>query len=114
MAPSPEISLSLSSLNRQEPTTERQIQIPNTGLPERAAASPVFYCKNEPCFTAVRTIKGRTDWRLCRETPFQGAGSSQVRPTRVETLHAALCEYINDLTYAAGYDPVQPARPSPY
>ena len=37
---------------------------------------------------------------------FQGAGSSQVRPTQVDTLRQALTAYLGDMDYAQGYDPV--------
>lgn len=40
---------------------------------------------------------------------FQGAGSSQVNPTRTTTLYEALRDKGVDVTYAAGYDPVSGA-----
>ena len=42
---------------------------------------------------------------FAKKPRFQGAGSSQVRPTQVDTLYDALSEGIDRLTYTEGYDP---------
>ena len=100
------ITLSLSSLNRQKPATPADADAQHA-LARKAAAHSCVLLQNKD---HVLPLSAQTRVALIgafAETPrFQGAGSSQVRPTRVETLHAALGEYINDLTYAAGYDPV--------
>jgi beta-glucosidase len=42
---------------------------------------------------------------------FQGAGSSQVHPTQVDTLRQALTDYLGEIEYAQGYDPAA-SRPN--
>ena len=100
------ITLSLSSLNRQIPATPTDSDAQHA-LARKAAAHSCVLLKNTD---RVLPLSAQTRVALIgafAETPrFQGAGSSQVRPTRVETLRAALGEYVNDLTYAPGYDPV--------
>ena len=41
---------------------------------------------------------------FAKKPRFQGAGSSQVRPTQVDTLFDALSEHIDSLVYAEGFD----------
>ena len=100
------ITLSLSSANRQKPATPADPDAQHA-LARKAAARSCVLLKNTD---RVLPLSAQTRVALIgafAERPrFQGAGSSQVRPTRVETLHAALSECISDLAYAPGYDPV--------
>lgn len=74
-------------------------------LARRAAAECMVLLKNEedilplPAEASVAVIG-----RLAREPRFQGAGSSQVVPTRVDNAWVALQEHFNNLSYAPGYE----------
>ena len=100
------IALSLSSLNRQKPATPADSDAQHA-LARKAAAHSCVLLKNT---NRVLPLSPRARVALIgafAESPrFQGAGSSQVRPTRVETLRMALGEYVTDMSYAPGYDPV--------
>ena len=105
------IALSLSSLNRQKPALPTD---PNNQhrLARKAAAQSCVLLKNE--FTLL-PLSERSKVVLIgafAERPrFQGAGSSQVHPTQVDTLRQALTDYLGDIEYAQGYDPVA-SRPN--
>jgi beta-glucosidase len=105
------IALSLSSLNRQKPalTTDPDNQ---HRLAREAAAKSCVLLKNE---RKLLPLSERSKVALIgafAERPrFQGAGSSRVHPTRVDTLRKALTDYLGDIEYAQGYDPVA-SRPN--
>ncbi len=100
------IALCLSSLNRQKPAIASDLDEQHQ-LARKAAAQSCVLLKNEG---NVLPLSERSKIALIgafAEKPrFQGAGSSQVRPTKVDTLRQALSAYLGDVEYAPGYDPV--------
>lgn len=105
------IALSLSSLNRQKSalTTDPDNQ---HRLARKAAAKSCVLLKNELKLLPLSEHSKVALIGAFAERPrFQGAGSSQVHPTRVDTLRQALTDYLGDIEYAQGYDPVA-SRPN--
>jgi beta-glucosidase len=105
------IALSLSSLNRQKPALPTD---PNNQhrLARKAAAQSCVLLKNEFKLLPLSERSKVVLIGAFAERPrFQGAGSSQVHPTQVDTLRQALTDYLGDIEYAQGYDPVA-SRPT--
>ena len=100
------ITLSLSSLNRQKPAAPADPDAHHALARKAAARSCVLLQNTDQVLPLSARSRVALIGAFAKKPRFQGAGSSQVRPTRVETLHAALCEHVTDLTYATGYDPV--------
>ena len=100
------IALSLSSLNRQKPATPADPDEQHR-LARKAAAQSCVLLKNENQLLPLSERSKIVLIGAFAEKPrFQGAGSSQVRPTQVDTLRQALTDYLGDIDYAQGYDPV--------
>lgn len=104
------LCLSLSSLNRQKPATPAD---PNQqhALARKAAAQSCVLLKNTNSLLPLTPqTKVALIGAFAEKPRFQGAGSSQVRPTQVDTLRASLDEYVGEylgeIDYAMGYDPV--------
>ena len=103
------IALSLSSQQRQKPSGDLDLDGQHD-LARTAAAQSCVLLKNDGNLLPIVTSASVALIGAFGQKPrFQGAGSSQVRPTRIETLFDALSAEVANLTYAAGYDPVQSA-----
>jgi beta-glucosidase len=99
------IALSLSSEQRQKPSGNLDLDGQHD-LARTAAAQSCVLLKNEGELLPITTSASvALIGAFAKKPRFQGAGSSQVRPTRIETLFDALSTEIVNLTYAAGYDP---------
>ncbi len=100
------VALSLSAQDRQTPSITADADVQHQ-LARDTAAQCCVLLKNA---AQVLPLAGHTSIALIgafAEKPrFQGAGSSQVRPTRIDTLREALSEFTETVSYAPGYDPV--------
>ncbi|NCF33815.1 MAG: glycosyl hydrolase, partial [Proteobacteria bacterium] len=101
--------LSLSSLNRQKPAAPANLDEQHALARRAAAQSSVLLKNNDALLPLSERASVALIGAFAQKPRFQGAGSSQVRPTQVETLHEALGEYLSDIIYAPGYDPVSSA-----
>ncbi|MEL0047592.1 MAG: glycoside hydrolase family 3 C-terminal domain-containing protein [Gammaproteobacteria bacterium] len=103
------IALSLSSEQRQKPPGDLDLDGQHD-LARTGAAQSCVLLKNEDGLLPITTSASvALIGAFGRKPRFQGSGSSQVRPTRIETLFDALSAEVANLTYAAGYDPVHSA-----
>ena len=104
------VALSLSAKDRQTPSIAADLNVQHE-LARTTAAQCCVLLKNDDALLPLRTQQSIALIGAFAEKPrFQGAGSSQVRPTQIDTLAAALAEYTELITYAAGYDPVYSDR----
>ena len=100
------IALSLSSFNRQRPATPADPDDQHR-LARKAAAQSCVLLKNEKQLLPLSNRSKIVLIGAFADKPrFQGAGSSQVRPTQVDTLRQALTAYLGNMDYAQGYEPV--------
>ena len=75
-------------------------------LARKAAVESCVLLKNETNLLPINNSESvALIGAFAKKPRFQGAGSSQVRPTQVDTLYDALSEGIDKLTYTEGYDP---------
>lgn len=75
-------------------------------LARRAAAEGAVLLKNDAALLPIKPDQTiALIGRFAKYPRYQGGGSSQVHPTRVETLHAELIKWVGDerVTYADGY-----------
>ncbi|MED6342091.1 MAG: glycoside hydrolase family 3 C-terminal domain-containing protein [Pseudomonadota bacterium] len=99
------VALSLSAKDRQAPSIAADLDAQHA-LARDAAAQCCVLLKNANQVLPLNAGQSIALIGAFAEKPrFQGAGSSQVRPTQIDTLRAALGEYTDSITYAAGYDP---------
>lgn len=76
-------------------------------LARRAAAESMVLLKNEDEILPIKENTSVAVIGAFAKTPrYQGAGSSQVNPSRLDNLWQSLAEYSDALLYAPGYDPV--------
>lgn len=74
-------------------------------LARRAAVGSCVLLKNTSNLLPINTSESvALIGAFAKKPRFQGAGSSQVRPTQVDTLFNALSESIDNLVYAEGFD----------
>ena len=74
-------------------------------LARRAAVESCVLLKNTSSLLPINTSKSvALIGSFAKKPRFQGAGSSQVRPTRIDTLFDALSESIENLVYAEGFN----------
>ena len=100
------VALSLSAKDRQTPSITADPDVQHE-LARDTAAQCCVLLKNDDELLPLSTQQSIALIGAFAEKPrFQGAGSSQVRPIQIDTLAAALAEYTELITYAAGYDPV--------
>ena len=100
------VALSLSAKHRQTRSIAADPDVQHQ-LARDTAAQCCVLLKNDDGLLPLTTRQSIALIGAFAEKPrFQGAGSSQVRPTKVDTLAAVLAEYTQSITYAAGYDPV--------
>ena len=100
------VALSLSAENQKSVTREGQLDLQHE-LAREAAAQCCVLLKNENQLLPISDRQSIALIGAFSEKPrFQGSGSSQVRPTKVDTLKDALAEYTDSVVYAPGYDPV--------
>ena len=100
------VALSLSVKDRQTPSIAAD-PVSQHKLARETAAQCCVLLKNDEQILPLSATQPLALIGAFAEKPrFQGAGSSQVRPTQVDTLVAALAEYTEAVTYAAGYDPI--------
>ena len=96
------ISLAGAQLSERNPNIDLDA---HHQLARRAAIESCVLLKNA---TDLLPINNRESVALigafAKKPRFQGAGSSQVRPTQVDTLFDALSESIDNLVYAEGFD----------
>ena len=100
------IALSLSSQQRQKPAGALDLDSQHALARSAAAQSCVLLKNTDDLLPLNPNARVALIGAFAKKPRFQGAGSSQVRPTRVETLFEALSERVPNLTYAPGYDPV--------
>jgi beta-glucosidase len=100
------VALSLSAKDRQTPSMAADPDVQHQ-LARDAAAQCCVLLQNDDQLLPLSSAQSIALIGAFAEKPrFQGAGSSQVRPTQIDTLRDALSEYTDTITYAAGYDPV--------
>lgn len=101
--------VSLSLLGAELPERDKQIdQDSHHELACRAAAECAVLLKNEQLLPLQPTAKIAVIGAFAREPRYQGAGSSQVNPTRLDCALDAIGEIVGDpamLAYAPGYEP---------
>jgi|TARA_B110000305_G_C19441139_1_gene641924 beta-glucosidase len=74
-------------------------------LARRAAVESCVLLKNTSALLPINNLESvALIGAFAKKPRFQGAGSSQVRPTQVDTLFDALSEHIDSLVYAEGFD----------
>ena len=76
-------------------------------LARRVAAETAVLLKNDGLLPIAAGTTVAIVGAFARQPRYQGTGSSQVNPTRLDTLYDALGDLLEGTpTYAAGYDPV--------
>ena len=99
------IALSLSSQQRQKPAGDLNLDAHHELARTAAAQSCVLLKNQDDVLPISATASVALIGAFAKKPRFQGAGSSQVRPTKIETLFDALSAEVGDLTYVAGYEP---------
>ncbi len=100
------VALSLSARDRQQPSIAADPRAQHELARDTAAQCCVLLKNSEQILPLAATQELALIGAFAEKPRFQGAGSSQVRPTQIDTLAAALAEYTESVTYAAGYDPI--------